>query len=278
MFLSVTSINMIVRYNTIVHPYLLADNRHYTFYVWKRLFEYRPWVRFVLFPAYAFGAYAVRQILKQRQSFLFVTAFFLCTFVSLVPQRLLEIRYFFIPFVLFRLHVPAQSGAALVLEFLAFVVVNTAALYLFVARPFYWDDTPLVQRFMWWSAIGHFIALCCGENNKYNDDVSATLRRANGYLFILSTLDMKYALSSEEEASAACLHFVALASNDPFVFALDCVKRSFLKPFQSQSEPGSQFAKRRLLLRFKFVPGQSVTEFCYSPLFTWSPKLYSKKL
>lgn len=149
MFLSVTSINMIVRYNTIVHPYLLADNRHYTFYVWKRLFEYRPWVRFVLFPAYAFGAYAVRQILKQRQSFLFVTAFFLCTFVSLVPQRLLEIRYFFIPFVLFRLHVPAQSGAALVLEFLAFVVVNTAALYLFVARPFYWDDTPLVQRFMW---------------------------------------------------------------------------------------------------------------------------------
>ena len=25
----------VVHYFTIAHPYLLADNRHYTFYVWK---------------------------------------------------------------------------------------------------------------------------------------------------------------------------------------------------------------------------------------------------
>ena len=29
-----------VHYFTFEHPYLLADNRHYPFYVWKNIFKY----------------------------------------------------------------------------------------------------------------------------------------------------------------------------------------------------------------------------------------------
>ncbi|KAI0001798.1 DIE2/ALG10 family-domain-containing protein [Russula vinacea] len=37
---------------TIHHPFLLSDNRHYTFYVWKRIFSLHPIVPYLLIPGY----------------------------------------------------------------------------------------------------------------------------------------------------------------------------------------------------------------------------------
>ena len=34
------------------HPFLLADNRHYTFYVWRRVFMLHPVVPHLLVPGY----------------------------------------------------------------------------------------------------------------------------------------------------------------------------------------------------------------------------------
>jgi alpha-1,2-glucosyltransferase len=34
------------------HPFLLADNRHYTFYVWRRVFMLHPAVPYLLVPGY----------------------------------------------------------------------------------------------------------------------------------------------------------------------------------------------------------------------------------
>ena len=34
------------------HPFLLADNRHYTFYVWRRVFWLHPVVPYLLIPGY----------------------------------------------------------------------------------------------------------------------------------------------------------------------------------------------------------------------------------
>ncbi|GIZ44523.1 hypothetical protein CKM354_000771900 [Cercospora kikuchii] len=46
-----------VHFNTIVHPFMLADNRHYVFYVFKRLL--RPqWVRYLAAPIYVLTAWA----------------------------------------------------------------------------------------------------------------------------------------------------------------------------------------------------------------------------
>ncbi|KAF9510697.1 glycosyltransferase family 59 protein [Hydnum rufescens UP504] len=41
-----------VHFFTIHHPFLLSDNRHYTFYVWNRLFRRHPVVPYLLSPAY----------------------------------------------------------------------------------------------------------------------------------------------------------------------------------------------------------------------------------
>lgn len=139
---------VMIRYNTLVHPYLLADNRHYTFYVWKRVFEYHPAGRFLMIPIYLFGAYVTYRTMV-KTSFLYGCSFLLCCSLVLVPQRLLEIRYFFIPYLLVRLNVAPRSWLALILESIIFIVLNVATLYLFVTRPFYWSDSPLVQRFMW---------------------------------------------------------------------------------------------------------------------------------
>lgn len=37
---------------SIHHPFLLADNRHYTFYVWRRIFQFHPLVPYVFAPGY----------------------------------------------------------------------------------------------------------------------------------------------------------------------------------------------------------------------------------
>lgn len=42
----------IVRYNTIVHPFTLADNRHYMFYVFRYSILRAGWVRYALVPVY----------------------------------------------------------------------------------------------------------------------------------------------------------------------------------------------------------------------------------
>jgi alpha-1,2-glucosyltransferase len=43
---------------TIHHPFLLSDNRHYTFYVWKRVFSAHPAVPYLLILAYLASAWA----------------------------------------------------------------------------------------------------------------------------------------------------------------------------------------------------------------------------
>lgn len=45
-----------VRHFTYEHPFLLADNRHYTFYVWRRVVNAQPWTRSAFSIVYAGAA------------------------------------------------------------------------------------------------------------------------------------------------------------------------------------------------------------------------------
>lgn len=54
---------LVVHYNTIVHPFTLADNRHYTFYVFRLLLRY-PIVRYAAAPVYLVSAWSVIQALR----------------------------------------------------------------------------------------------------------------------------------------------------------------------------------------------------------------------
>ncbi|XP_029597659.1 putative Dol-P-Glc:Glc(2)Man(9)GlcNAc(2)-PP-Dol alpha-1,2-glucosyltransferase [Salmo trutta] len=133
---------------TFVHKYLLADNRHFPFYVWKRIFQKHEAVRFALIPAYVFAAWNFMDTLKSRSLF-WILAFLVCLLAATVPQKLLEFRYFIVPYLLYRLHMPLPSLTRLVLEFLLYTAVNAATLYIFVNKTFQWPNSPAVQRFMW---------------------------------------------------------------------------------------------------------------------------------
>uniref|UniRef100_A0A183CMJ7 Dol-P-Glc:Glc(2)Man(9)GlcNAc(2)-PP-Dol alpha-1,2-glucosyltransferase n=1 Tax=Globodera pallida TaxID=36090 RepID=A0A183CMJ7_GLOPA len=93
---------------TLAHPYLLADNRHFTFYIWKRVFQRHWLVKYSLVPAYV----ACAAFLWHSMDTNSVTkvAFAIATSVCLIPAHLLEFRYFIVPYAVWRLNV--GGGAA----------------------------------------------------------------------------------------------------------------------------------------------------------------------
>lgn len=48
---------LVVRYNTVIHPFTLADNRHYMFYVFRYTILRAPWLRYALIPVYVGSGY-----------------------------------------------------------------------------------------------------------------------------------------------------------------------------------------------------------------------------
>ncbi|KAF2962850.1 hypothetical protein GQX73_g10722 [Xylaria multiplex] len=222
---------LIVRFNTIIHPFTLADNRHYVFYVFRYSILRAWWIRYALSPAYVVCAWLCLVALRGSEVSQgrwirspFTTApsetppsipskgskgtnisrteadsespatstmliFLLTTTLSLMTAPLVEPRYFILPWIFWRLLLPAtpipslstpsQTSAVgsdtnqskqskdgssrggnylpiLLLETAWFVLVNAATMYVFVTRPFYWrapdgslQDEGRVQRFMW---------------------------------------------------------------------------------------------------------------------------------
>ncbi|KAG0353341.1 glucosyltransferase [Podila minutissima] len=133
---------------TIAHPFLLADNRHYPFYLW-RLFSRRDWIRYALVPAYAAAAWCCWQALATEQTILWVLIYAIATALTLIPSPLLEFRYFIAPYLIYRISMRQPRGAWLLLELLGYVAINVTTLWLFMNRPFRWAHEDGVQRFMW---------------------------------------------------------------------------------------------------------------------------------
>jgi len=134
---------------TYVHRYLLADNRHYTFYVWSWLFARHPLLRYAFAPVYLLAGYLVLQTLALRQHLLWCIGYVLSITVLLVPTTLLEFRYYIVPYIIFRLNIPNVSLRQLVAELSLYAGVNTLTIYIFVYKPFHWNSEVSVQRFMW---------------------------------------------------------------------------------------------------------------------------------
>ncbi|XP_049805177.1 putative Dol-P-Glc:Glc(2)Man(9)GlcNAc(2)-PP-Dol alpha-1,2-glucosyltransferase [Schistocerca nitens] len=139
---------VVVRYYTFVHPYLLADNRHYVFYIWKLLYERNPMIKYFLIPIYLYGGYCITYFLDTH-SFAYKLSYLICVFLILVPQKLLEFRYFILPFLIFRLNVYPKYRWQLWLEFFMYAIINLSTFYLFLTREIRWDDIAEVQRLMW---------------------------------------------------------------------------------------------------------------------------------
>lgn len=134
----------VVRFNTIIHPFTLADNRHYMFYVFRYTIRRASWVRYVLVPAYSFCRWAIWNIMSAdpapedvnpravefEKTQELVTSeehkrvkavpmdglptstgiiFLLATALSLITAPLVEPRYFIVPWVIWRLILPPPS-------------------------------------------------------------------------------------------------------------------------------------------------------------------------
>ncbi|CAK7265441.1 glucosyltransferase [Sporothrix epigloea] len=53
----------IVHWNTLIHPFTLADNRHYMFYVFRHTIRRDTWIRYALVPVYALTGWACWRVL-----------------------------------------------------------------------------------------------------------------------------------------------------------------------------------------------------------------------
>jgi alpha-1,2-glucosyltransferase len=216
---SLLAILVITRFNTLIHPFTLADNRHYIFYVFRYSILFHPLIRYLLAPIYLLCIYLTYLTLsgspplflssssasrtapssptkptrpktavhhriqapsKPTQdsgpSTSFLLIYLLSTALCLITAPLVEPRYFILPWILWRLHVPSYShsphprkgrqgwnlGAVLTfwlwkghdyrlwLETIWFLAINAVTGYVFLYRRFEWVQEPgKVQRFMW---------------------------------------------------------------------------------------------------------------------------------
>ncbi|KAL3317170.1 glucosyltransferase [Cichlidogyrus casuarinus] len=145
-----------IEYFTIKHIYLLSDNRHYTHILWRKVIEPN---RFKLIPFYFMAVlYYFDSMLTLRNKFSFqhastVLGHFVCICLTLIPSPLLEMRYFIIPFITWRLlsyNSSQYRWSSIVIDLLWYLFINALTFYAFAWKTFEWPDQPgVLQRFMW---------------------------------------------------------------------------------------------------------------------------------
>jgi len=181
-----------VHFNTIIHPYTLADNRHYIFYIFKMIRLY-PTIKYLAAPVYYICGWLVIQSLAspaldpppttkdiaeekdgtcpsrdtvyhQSCQVSFVIIWLITTALSVITAPLVEPRYFIIPWIIWRSHVPYNSTSVpkrqlsrktiydvrVVLETIWLLAINALVAYAFLYRTFTWPSEPgNLQRFIW---------------------------------------------------------------------------------------------------------------------------------
>jgi alpha-1,2-glucosyltransferase len=131
------------------HPFLLSDNRHYTFYVCQRFFCRDEWGRLALAPLYvALASFLWRRLATSPLAGPVWTAVWLTAVaITIIPAELVEPRYFSVGIVLALMHMRLPNATKLALALLT-LLVNAATLAVFVWAPFE-DAHGVLQRFMW---------------------------------------------------------------------------------------------------------------------------------
>eukprot|EP00026_Physarum_polycephalum_P008345 Phypoly_transcript_08427.p1 GENE.Phypoly_transcript_08427~~Phypoly_transcript_08427.p1 ORF type:complete len:445 (+),score=35.78 Phypoly_transcript_08427:160-1494(+) len=138
----------IVHHSTFVHPFILADNRHYTFYIWKNIFRRYYWSKYALIPFYCYGFWAFKTILETKKQLLWGIFFTLATCAVILPTPLVEFRYYITPFIFLIVHLPVPPAPAIILQLLLNVSINIITIYGYLCKPFTAPDGS-VGRFMW---------------------------------------------------------------------------------------------------------------------------------
>ena len=142
----------VVHFNTVIHPFTLADNRHYTFYVF-RILRRHSLVKYFAAPFYIFLGWAVISALgnnpvamptsktskrgndgsgsqeaqEKATSVSTVVLWLVVCTLCLATAPLVEPRYYILPWVLWRLYVPLPPQSTTVGELLTLERSKVAA-------------------------------------------------------------------------------------------------------------------------------------------------------
>lgn len=138
-----------VHFFSIAHPYLLADNRHYPFYLWRKVINAHWSIKYLLVPLYVYSWLNICTRLGKFQRRIWVLGYFVATAAVLVPAPLIEFRYYTTPFFLLTLHSHDNDIMSWVLMGSLYLALNVFTMMMFLYRPFHWDHEPGTQRFIW---------------------------------------------------------------------------------------------------------------------------------
>ncbi|XP_061369279.1 dol-P-Glc:Glc(2)Man(9)GlcNAc(2)-PP-Dol alpha-1,2-glucosyltransferase-like isoform X2 [Gastrolobium bilobum] len=138
-----------VHFFSVAHPYLLADNRHYPFYLWRKVIMAHWSIKYILVPIYVFSWLSIIHMLGKCRNKIWILAYFLATAAVLVPTPLIEFRYYTIPFYIMMLHYNNRDDQSWLLTGMLYIGVNIFTMMNFLFRPFHWDHEPGIQRFIW---------------------------------------------------------------------------------------------------------------------------------
>ncbi|PIN11975.1 Alpha-1,2 glucosyltransferase/transcriptional activator [Handroanthus impetiginosus] len=148
-FLALTIGFLSVQFFSIAHPYLLADNRHYPFYLWRKIINFHWSTKFLMVPLYVYSWFSIINNLAKNQKQLWVLAYFLACSASLVPAPLIEFRYYTIPFFFLVLHTNITDSKSWLLMGFLYFSINCFTIFMFLFRPFSWKHEAGTQRFIW---------------------------------------------------------------------------------------------------------------------------------
>lgn len=157
--MSYFAIYYVVKNYTVVHPFLLADNRHYTFYIYRRILS-KPYSQYLVVPVFHFFQWLVPYMLSQTPSYsrvklstVGIVAFMAITTLTIIPSPLFEPRYYIVPLVLFRLFTKLQLTSHNVrnhmYELVWYLFINGLVFILFFNYEFTWLSEPGIQRIIW---------------------------------------------------------------------------------------------------------------------------------
>lgn len=138
-----------VHYFSIAHPYLLADNRHYPFYLWRKIINSHWSTRYLLLPLYLYSWTSIFYKLVKVEKKVWVLVYFVASAACLIPTPLIEFRYYTIPFFFLVLHSHITKDRLWLLMGFLYASINIFTMLMFLFRPFHWDHQIGVQRFIW---------------------------------------------------------------------------------------------------------------------------------
>ncbi|KAL7267309.1 glucosyltransferase [Rhizina undulata] len=123
---TIASMMLVVRFNTVLHPYLIADNRHFVFYIFRRGIRAAWWGRYIAVGIYWVSGWLIFDSLRAsghsplhhaglRKEGVTVAWLLLWGFAvvaGLVNAGLVEFRYFILGWVLWRLSLPVYTATS----------------------------------------------------------------------------------------------------------------------------------------------------------------------